>query len=116
MPQFLVRTYRDGATIRVVVDGIGEFDVRGPADVEREARATILGYVRSLLPPRPMPPPGPAVDRAFGFDLELLPSGAAEGPASAPRGGARERAAPRPRTRDREEGVRASRRSDGRRG
>lgn len=88
MPQFLVRTYdgRDGA-VRVVVDGIGELDVPDRARVEAEAAATILAYLRSLLPPRPYPTLGPDCRGAFGFDVELCRSAAGDGPPPALEGG-----------------------------
>jgi hypothetical protein len=70
--------------------------VPDPARVESEAVATILGYLRSLLPPRPMPPLGPECTGALGFDVELRRSLAEEGPAARRRSvlkgaGARER-------------------------
>jgi hypothetical protein len=72
MPQFIVRVYRNGKGYRVVVDSMIHFDVPNAADVEKAAKAAILGTLCAYYPDRPVEEAYPGAVRTLGFDLKLV--------------------------------------------
>jgi len=69
--QFVVRTYPNPKGVRVVIDGITDFDVEGGQQVEPRAREEILRRLESFLPHRPAPDPEPGLGPVLFFDIVL---------------------------------------------
>ncbi|HTP54000.1 MAG TPA: hypothetical protein VML94_03420 [Thermoplasmata archaeon] len=75
MAQFIVRVYPARTGVRVVVDGMTDFEADRSESVAALAEAAILQRLRAFLPPRASPPTDPAAISTLFFEIALRPVG-----------------------------------------
>lgn len=71
MGQFLVRLYRSGTKVRVVIDGLTHFDAGSDAEAESRAGEAVLERLRAFLPVRAPPPVDPDAVATWGYEIVL---------------------------------------------